>query len=485
MERYDVAIIGAGIVGTATAWKLARYKIKTVLLEALPDLACGTTKANGGIIHAGYDPKTGTLKAKLNVQGASEYPVLAEQLGFRYKQTGSLVVGFNEQDEQYLKMEYQNGKANGVPDLKIIYGEEIRALEPRINPQATVALHAPTAGVLDPFEAAYAFAENAHQNGVDVYFQFKVTGITRKSDGFVLHSSSGNVEAGMVVNAAGVYSDVVAALAGSQDFTVTPRIGEILVLDKEISNPVRNVIFPIPSPTKGKGIVVIPTVSGNVLVSATARNIEDKENISTSREGLQELLQGGRKLVADISAGQVIREFSGLRAVSSAGEDFNIGPTPGIRGFITAGGIQSPGLASAPAIASLIRDCLAEEGLVLREKPDYNPLRKAGVRFSALSAEEQDRLIKENPDYGQIVCRCEYVTAGEIIDAIKTPLGATTIDGVKRRSRAGMGRCQGGFCQPRILAILSRYLQKPPEQIWLEYADSPVVMGMLKGGCRQ
>jgi len=482
MDGHDVVIVGGGIVGAAIAWKLSRYNLSIALVEASPELAAVVSKANGGVIHAGYDPKPGSLKARLNVRGAFQYPRLAARLGFKFNRTGSLVVGLEDTDSNYIKSLFVNGQTNGIPDLQIIYSDTIRAIVPRVNPQARVALYAPSTGVVDPFEVTLAFAENALTNGVAIFRDCPVTGITRLPDGFVVHTSRGNFRARMVVNAAGLYADEVAAMVGQTDFVIKGRLGEVLVLDKELRTQIKPVLFPIPTP-HSKGIIIIPTVSGNLLVSATARMVTDKENVATTAGGVAELLRGMHKLVPDLSSSQIIRQFSGIRAVVEAPyEDFVISPAPGVKGFINAAGIQSPGIAAAPAIAEIVRDLLEDQGLELKEKTDYKPYREVPVRMQELSAPEQERLIKANPAYGQVVCRCEGITAGEIIDSIRRPLGATTIDGVKRRTRTGMGRCQGGFCQSRVLAILAQEMGKEPGEIWLEYAGSPVVTGLLKGG---
>ncbi len=480
MAVYDVVIIGGGIVGTAVARQLSSFRLMVALLEAYPDISCGTTKANGGVVHSGYSAKHGTLKAKLNVLGNRAYPRLASELGFKYVNTGSLVVGFDGSDADYIKHLYDNGLANGVAGLALLNLEQARTIEPRLNPEAKIFLYAPTAGIVDPFEVALAQAENAAANGVAVYRNCAVTGIGRAAGEFILQTGQGDFTARTVVNAAGVYADAVASMAGQKDLNIKARLGEVLVLDKELGFSLNTVLFPLPS-GPSKGIVVIPTVSGNTLVSATARLVEDKEDVATTRVGVQELIAGGRRLIPEIGAHKVIREFSGLRAVAEGtGDDFVVGPVPGLPGFINAAGIQSPGIASAPAIAGMVVGLLADQGLDLQDKPDFNPYRQAPVSCSKLTDAERDELIRSNPAYGQVVCRCEGVTAGEIADAIRGPVGATTIDGVKRRTRAGMGRCQGGFCQPRVLAILARELGRDPWDIWLEYQDSAVVNGLLK-----
>ena len=480
MAVYDVVIIGGGIVGTAIVRLLSCYRLRVALVEACPDLCCGATKANGGVVHSGYAAKHGTLKAKLNVIGNRAYPKLASELGFKYVHTGSLLVGFDPGDADYINDLYANGRANGVSGLEILNYDQAKTIEPHVNPEAKTFLHAPTAGMVDPFEVALAFAENAVANGVEVYRNCAVTGIARANGMFSLQTERGEFTARTVVNAAGIYADKIAAMCGQNNLKIKARLGEVLVLDKELGYKVGTVLFPVPS-VHSKGIVYIPTVSGNTLISATARMVEDKEDIATTGPGFQELLSGARRLVPEMDERKVIREFSGLRAVAEgAGDDFVVGPVPGLPGLINAAGIQSPGIAAAPAIASMVRDLLADQGLDFQEKVDFNPYRQALVSFSELSDHARDDLIKKEPAYGQVVCRCEGVTAGEIVAAIRRPVGATTIDCIKRRTRAGMGRCQGGFCQPRVLAILSRELGRDPWDIWLEYRGSQVVNAPLK-----
>jgi glycerol-3-phosphate dehydrogenase len=395
-------------------------------------------------------------------------------------QAGSLLLGFDDGDAEYIRDLYNNGRDNGVPGLEILNYDRVKTIEPHVNPEAKTFLYAPTAGTVDPFEVALAFAENAVANGVEVYRNCAVTGIGRAGGMFTLHTEGGEFLARTVVNAAGIHADLIAGMCGQNDLNIKARLGEVLVLDKELGFKVRTVLFPVPS-VQSKGIAFIPTVSGNTLISTTARLVEDKEDIATTRQGVRDLIAGARKLVPEMDEHKVIREFSGLRAVAEGtDDDFIIGPAPGIPGLINAAGIQSPGIAAAPAISSMVRDLLADQGLDFKEKPDFNPYRQEPVSFSELTDHERDELIKKEPAYGQVVCRCEGVTAGEIIDAIRRPVGATTIDGIKRRTRAGTGRCQGGFCEPRVLAILSRELNRDPWDIWLEYRDSAVVNGPLK-----
>lgn len=480
MQNYDVTIIGGGITGTGIARELSKYNISVLLLESRMDIGSASTKGNGGIVHAGYDPKPGSIKGKVNVKGSLMYPKLAKELGFEYKNTGSFVVGFNDDDLIYLKKLLANGQSNGVPNLEIIGLDQMLKIQPNINPNAKYALYAPSAGVVDPFQVAIAFAENAVENGVDLYRNQKVIDIKNENHLFTIKTQANTYQSKYIVNAAGVYADKIANLVGIYDYTIKPRLGEILVLDKSIGFKLNVPIFPIPS-AHTKGIVVIPTVSGNIVVGSTARMTEDKNDVSTTSQGVHQLLDGASRIVPEINAKKVIRTFAGLRPVAlNNNDDFIIEASKTIKGFISVAGIQSPGVASAPAIAEYVRDILSNEGLVLKEKADFNPYRKPILDFSELSDNEKDKLIKEDSKYGHIVCRCECVTEGEIVSAIKRPVGATTIEGVKRRTRAGMGRCQSGFCQHKVLSILSRELGISKERVLLENEGSNIVFDKLK-----
>lgn len=480
MQDYDVVVIGGGIVGTAVARELSKYKIKTALLESKLDVGAGTTKGNGGVVHAGYDPAPSTLKGKLNVKGNLMYPKLSKNLGFNFKNTGSFVVGFNDDDLAYLKKLLENGKRNGVPNIRIISQDEMRKIEPNINPDAKYALYAPSAGIVEPFEVAIAFAENAFENGCEIFRGQEVVGIEKIGNDFVITTPKSQYRSRYVVNAAGVYADKIANMLKIHDYTINPRHGSLLIFDKSMDIDLNTVMFPIPS-SHTKGIAVIPTIAGNIIIGSTAEMVEDKEDTSTKKDEIDQLLNGAKLLAPKINPRKVIREFAGLRPVAiDNNDDFYIGASKDVRGFISVAGIQSPGVAASPAIAEYVRDILSNEGLELKEKSDFNEYRQAPVDFSELSEEEKNNLIKKDPKYGQIVCRCEYVTEGEIIDSIRRPVGALTIDGVKRRTRAGMGRCQSGFCQHKVLSILSRELNLPKDRIALDEKDSNIVFGLLK-----
>lgn len=482
MNHYDVIIIGGGITGTAIAHELSKYKLTVALLERGSDIGIGATKGNGGVVHPGYDPTPGSLKAKINVKGANAYPQLAKELNFGLINPGIFVLGFNEDDRAVLRHKLDNGKKNGVRDLAIIGAQTIHAREPHLSAKAHFALHAPTATVVDPFEVAIAFAENATENGVAILTGQPVTAIEKTANEFVITTVRAQFSCGYIVNAAGNHADDVAKLAGIAEYTIKPRHGDLLVFDKDMANKPQTVMFPCPGPDT-KGIACIPTVHGNTLVGSTATMKDDKEAVNNYAPGIQALLDGAKKILPQLDESRIIRTFAGLRpVVLDHNNDFFIAESVTVKGFIHAAGIQSPGIASAPAIAEMIRDLLDNAGLKILPKVDYNPYRQKKTVFAKLGIAQQDALIQNNPAYGRIVCRCETVTEGEIVDAIHGIIPAHTLDSIKRRTRAGMGRCQGGFCQDRIIAILGRELGLPSESICLEDVGSNLLCGCVKGG---
>ncbi len=475
---YDVIIIGGGITGTAIARELSQYKLKILLLEKEPDICEGTTKANSAIIHGGYDAKPGTLKARFNVRGNALVRELASKLQFHFKQIGSLVVAFSDEEMETVRELYERGLKNGVPKMELWDKEKTLQEEPNLSPEARGALFCDSAGIVCPFSMTYAFMENAIANGAELLTEAEVTGIEKSETGFSVTTSKGVFKSQYIVNAAGLYADAIGAMAGDSDYKINPRKGEYRVLDKNCGDIVKHIIFQ--APTKmGKGILVAPTFDGNIIAGPTAENIDDKEDTSTSAAGLQKIDSLAKKSVPSLNFGMTIRTFTGLRACPDTG-DFMIYASKNAKGLIHAGGIESPGLSSATAIAEFVRELLGEAGASLEKNPNYASTREAIPQFSHLSVEEQAELIKENPLYGHIICRCETVTEAEIVAAIHRPAGAKTLDGVKRRVRPGTGRCQGGFCAPRVLEILSRELNLPPEKILKSAAGTEIVLGRLK-----
>ena len=467
---YDVAVVGAGIIGSSIARELSRYDIKICLIEKENDVSCGTSKANSGIIHAGYDPEPGTLMAKFNVEGCAMFEKLSQELHFDYKRIGSLVVGFSQEDMQHIQKLYERGKKNGVPDLRILNQDELRDFEPQIGEDALGALYAPTAGIISPYQATWAIAENAVQNGVKLFLQAEVHSIEQKDGLFSLNTGKGVIQSRFIVNAAGLYSDRISAMAGGRSFAIMPKGGEYCLLDSNCRNLANHVLFQTPS-AAGKGVLVIPTVDGNILIGPSADDNSSREDTATTKEGQALILEKGSKTIPGIPVRNIINSFCGNRAIAFSKDengavaerigDFIVEQDSGIKNLFQAAGIASPGLTAAPAIAVYMCGLLKKAGLEMKENRDFVPVRKGIKKFSTASDEDKYRLIEENPLYGRIICRCEMITEAEIVAAIHSVIGATDLDGVKRRTRSGMGRCQGGFCSPRITEIISRELGIP------------------------
>ena len=474
--RYDVVIIGAGVIGGMIARTLSSYDLKVCIVEKENDVAMGASRANSGIVHAGFDAKTGTLKAKFNVEGSRMMPKIAKELGVKYKQNGSLVIGFDEDDRKSIESLYARGMANGVKELQILEKQELKELEPNISEDVLCALYAPTGGIICPYELTIASIGNAMDNGADLQLNFEVKEILKQDDHYEIRSKDQVILADYVINAAGIYSDKVAAMAGDTSFDVHPRRGEYLLLDKVCSDLISHTIFRTPS-KMGKGILVSPTVDGNVLIGPTSVDIEDKEDTSTTALGFEKMISQSKENVPGISFGKVITSFCGLRSVGSTG-DFVINAPK--RGFINVAAIESPGLTSAPAIANYVAELLREQGAELVQKADYNPYREAQHAFREAAIEEKNQMIQLDKSFGKIVCRCELITEGEILRAIHTNPGARDLDGIKRRTRAQMGRCQGGFCSPQIVEILARELKIPYEMVTKSGKDSYVNLGKTR-----
>ncbi|MBP2654465.1 MAG: lhgO [Firmicutes bacterium] len=480
--KADVVIIGGGIVGAAIARELGKYKLDTVLLERYPDLAMGTTKANSAILHAGFDAPEGSLKALLNVRGNELYRQLKHELGLELDLTGSLVVATNNEEMDVLAELKVRGQKNGVEGLKIIGREEALTREPNLSAEVVGALYAPTGGIMWPFGAALAFAENAVQNGVEVRINCPVTKI-EVIEGKVtgVYTPDGFIAAKYIINAAGIEADNVSRLAGDDSFTIKPRKGEYILFDKAVGNLVKTIVFPTPSKVS-KGILVAPTVHGNVFIGPNATDSDDKGDLATTGRGLAEIVARAQKLVPNIPLTSSITQFAGLRAAADCG-DFVIRASNLTKGLVHAAGIQSPGLTAAPAIGEMVVGILGELGLELKPNTNFNPVNPPKLVFSQLDDEAKMTAIKENPLYGRIICRCETVTEGEIVAAIHSLCGARTVDGVKRRTRAGMGRCQGGFCGPRVTAILARELNIPITAVIKDTADSQLFFNKIPGSC--
>lgn len=475
---YDVIIIGAGVTGAAVARELSRYETNVCVLEKEEDVCCGTSKANSAIIHAGYDCEPGSNMARMNVRGNAMMDDLCRDLDIPFKRNGSLVVCIHKELLPGLKELYDRGQKNGVPGLRLLSREEALAMEPNLSDDVEGALYAETAGIICPFKLNIAMAENANQNGVDFRFNTRVENLTKGDDDlWHIRTNNGEYTAKYVVNAAGVYADVFHNMVSSQKINIIERRGEYYLLDRTVGDHVSHTIFP--QPTKyGKGILVAPTVHGNLLVGPTAIDQEDKEATNTTPRGLSEIAEKASENVKNLPLRSVITSFSGLRAHEDHHE-FILGEVSDAPHFIDCAGIESPGLTSSPAIGEYIGNLLRDK-MGLTEKANWISTRKDVLDPKKLSIEERNELIRKNPAYGQIICRCESVTEGEILDAIHRPLGARSLDGVKRRTRAGMGRCQAGFCSPRVMDILARELNLPLTEITKSGGKSNIVLERSK-----
>ena len=476
---YDVVIIGCGVVGASAAYELARYKLRVAVLEAAADIAAGTTKANSAIIHAGYDPEPGTLMARLNVEGNRLTGEICEKLQVPFKRVGSLVVAFSPEQLPTLQTLYDRGCKNGVPGLRLLSGEEARAMEPGLSEEVCGALLAPSAGIIDPWGFAIAMAETAVRGGVEVRRDCPVTGIEDTGAGFVLHTPQGDVAARFVLNAAGVGADRVHEMLEPNDWETLPSRGEYYLLDKSEHDRVSRVIFQCPGP-EGKGVLVAPTIHGNLSCGPNAQGVEDRLDLGNTAAGMAEVRAKAARSVPGVEWRQNIRNFAGLRA-NTTRSDFIIEESKAYPGFIDLAGIKSPGLSSAPAIAKMAVEMLKADGLVLEPDPDFVDKREHIV-FKELSAEEKNELIRRDPRYGRVVCRCETITEGEIVAALHSPIPPRSINGVKRRCSAGMGRCQGGCCGPRVQEIIARELGIDQAEVLLEQAGSTILTGRTKTG---
>ena len=475
MCDYDIIIIGAGVTGCAIARELSRRDSKVLVIEKDEDVCTGTSKANSGIIHAGYDAKPGSLKARMNIRGNELMTDLAKDLDIPFKRIGSLVVCVDEEQKQGIDELYQRGLTNGVPDMKILNRDEVKAIEPNISDNVVCALYAPTAGIICPFRLNIALAECANQNGVEFRFDTEVTDIKESDNGWTVDAGDEQFHCKAVINAAGCHADELHNKVSDTKYHITPRRGDYILLDRSIDGYVKHVIFP--QPTKlGKGILVTPTVHGNTLAGPTAIDTDNKDEAPVTAEGIAKVLEGQAKNVSGLPVKQVITGFSGLRAHEDNGE-FILKEER--NGFFDCVGIESPGLTACPAIGEYIAE-LVSERLNLQMKQEWNGICHDVRKPFDMDEKERDRLIKEHPEYGRIICRCETITEGEIIDAIRRPLGARSLDGVKRRTRAGMGRCQGGFCSPRVMEILSRETGIPIDEITKNGGNSKILTGRTK-----
>lgn len=476
---YDVIIIGAGVIGCAVARELSKYHAKILVIDKNEDVCAGTSKANSAIIHSGYDAENGTLKAQFNVRGNAMMDDLCRELDVPFKRIGSLTVCIDAADIPALKALKERGERNGVEGLRILSREELLVIEPHIGDEVVAALLAPSAGIICPFKLTAALAENACTNGVQFKLNTMVKLIGIAVDGYQIYTNHGVYMTKTIVNAAGVYADRINNLVSKKKLHITPRRGDYILLDRSAGGYVNHTIFQLPT-RLGKGVLVTPTVHGNTIVGPTAVDLEDKESTATTAEAIGEVIAKSALSVKDLPTRQVITSFAGLRAVEDC-HDFVLGEAEGAEGFYNCAGIQSPGLSASPAIGAYIAE-LIQKKLALTKKENYVATRKDILNPATLSLEERNALIQKEPAYGTIVCRCESVTEGEIIEAIRRRPGARSLDGVKRRVRAGMGRCQGGFCSSKVMDILVRELGIGMEEVTKSGGDSHIVIGRTKDG---
>ncbi|MBI5418414.1 NAD(P)/FAD-dependent oxidoreductase [Candidatus Poribacteria bacterium] len=458
MPIYDMVIIGGGVIGVSIARELSRYKLNIALLEKETELCFGVSKANSGIIHPGTQNPPDSLKGKLCVQGNLLTRKISKELGVNFKEVGELIIAFNADEIKTLMQIKKDAELLGVPRLEIVDRKWLIKNEPNINTEAIAALYAPTAGIISPYRLVYDLSENAIENGVEIYTQTLVKNIIINSSDhqFEIETTQGIFNTKYVINAAGIYADNIANMVGITDIKIKPRKGEEFLLDKKKENITNHLIFPIPAKTS-KGIIVIKTSDGNPMIGPTAEDVDNKEDLSTSDEGLEKVITSVQKLVPSIDKNDIIAYFAGLRPV--CGDDFIIRYENKVQGFINVAGIQSPGLTAAPAIALMVTDLLKQNSLEIKKKTVFKKYRKKTTHLFDIPFSETKKLINDDPSYGDIVCRCEMVSVKEIEDAIKR--GAKTLDGIKFRTRAQAGRCHGGFCTPRVMKILSEKTNKP------------------------
>lgn len=479
MEKTNILIIGAGAVGCAIARELSKYRCKVLVADKNPDVGGDASKSNSAIIHTGYDAQPGTLESKLVVAANPMYAALARDLDVPFETVGALLPAVT--DEQLEKLPALKKKAldNGVYDVEYLCAKELLRMEPNLNPEVKAGLYIPRESIIDPFLYVVALAENACSNGAEFLLNTQVTGI-RTENGRVTaaETTQGDIQADYIINCAGLHCDDIAAMVGKNDYFVNPRRGQFYIIDRNTACKVNHIVLPVPTKlTKGK--LICPTVHGNLLVGPTAEDLTDKDDASTTREGLEAIAQEIRQLVPCVVLRDTITQYSGLRPNRNP-EGVHIDSYDDVLNYVNISGVRSTGLTASVAIGKYVAQRLTEMGLSLEFNADFNPVRKGIVKFSGQTRERQDELVLENPLYGKIICRCETVSEGEIVEAIHRPIPATTIDAVKRRLRAGMGRCQGGFCGPRILEIIAREMRIPVEEVTKSANGSNLVTGCVK-----
>jgi glycerol-3-phosphate dehydrogenase len=479
-SRSNVLVIGAGVIGCAIARELAKFKIETVLLDREIDVGCGVSKGNSGVLHTGlYYPK-GSLKAKLCVEGRLMLPEIATQLDVPYKLCGKHVLAQTEEELKDLQHLKAVGEANGVQGLTIISGQELKKREPHLD--ALYALYSPVAGIIPPYLFTIALAENAQNNGVKIHLNTQVTAIKQENSGYKVTTNQGDFHTDFIVNSAGLYADKISAMIGIDKYRLFPCRGEYLILDKNCQHLINSPAYPVPPKIAGVLGVHLTTLSGDILIGPSEEFIEDPEDTKTTKEKIRQLIDGAKNLLPSIPLNQIIYGFSAVRSKittpqEKGSRDFII--QEDAENFINLIGMESPGLTSAPAIAKMTVQIIKQKN-DLKEKPDFNPIRKRTPVFNEATRTQQASLIKQNPAYGEVICRCEHVTKQEVLNALNNPISQKTIAAVKYRTRAGMGRCQGGFCLPKIAEILIEEYGIKPEEIKLKNLDSALFIGETK-----
>lgn len=477
-HAFDVVIIGAGVIGCACAYELSQLKLKIAVIEKHSDVSEGASKANSGLVHAGFDAKPGSLKAKYNVRGNKMFPALCERLGVHYLHAGALVVAFSQEERGALDELLERGRANGVPALRIIEQTQLRQMEPNISEKAVAALYAPTAGIVCPYGLTCALADFACVNGTGFIFDTEILGIEKSTEGYILRTNNGEYTARAVINTAGTASAKIAAMVGQFDVHITPRRGEYWMVDRALEGFVTRTIFQLPS-EKGKGILISPTADGTLLIGPTSYPVEDGEDTATTAQGLEQVYEEARRICPSLSKSSLFTTFAGNRATPSNG-DFIVGEAQDAPLFWNCAGMESPGLSSAPAIAQDIAAQVAVRlGAQKKSEGELGKYEKVRKRFFDMTNEERKAAIAQDGEYGQIVCRCELVTEAEVRAACRRPVGARSLDGVKKRTRAGMGRCQAGFCSPRVAQIISEETGVDICSVTKFGGDSRIVSGTL------
>jgi glycerol-3-phosphate dehydrogenase len=457
---YDVAIIGAGVTGASVARRLSAYQLDVVLLEKETDVSFGVSKGNSGIIHGGFHHNTRYLKARLEILGSTMYDRLHHELGFPFRRCGILVAAFRTEELKTISHLYQQGVDNGALGIEMCSRERMLELEPKLSQEIVGGLHAPGGGIVEPYRLVFALVESACKNGVQLLTDFEVTRAESSGDLWTLHATSGDqVLARYVVNAAGLFADEVSRILGGEEFVIRPRKGQYFLLDKLTQACPQRVLFPVPTPVS-KGMLVIPTVHGTVLVGPTADPVDDKADLATTPDQLEKIFDSARRMVPSVTTSDVITSFAGLRPALET-DDFYIDVSRSAPRLIQVAGIQSPGLTAAPAIGEYVKDLLKKAGCRLTEKEDFDPYLDRVPRIAGLSPEEVDHLVARNPLFGAVVCRCEHISEAEVVEAVHR--GHNTLDGIKFFTRAGMGRCQGGFCTYHLLRVLRRETGADPE----------------------